>query len=256
MKTLVLKSSPRKSGSTAALADQVVAGLKAAGEKDVVEFSLHDLALRPCQSCGACLKKGAQGCAIEDGYQEKIYPAFREADVVILSAPIYFWHLPVQAKTFLDRWLTVGTFDQEHVLARKRLVLLLAYSCEDPYGVDLVVRMFESICGCYGMGLDVVRYQSDVRHVREAPEKLAEAFALGTSLAGWAPPTLAVRCETCQTALADERALAVHRVQAADEDHMAWKRAHLSAVHALTNTDSLVEDALAVIRQAGAPIPA
>jgi len=253
MKTLVLKSSPRKDGSTARLADEVVAGLRAGGETDIVELSLHDLALRPCESCLACLKKGATGCAIDDAYMQKIYPAFHDADVVVLAAPIYWWHLPAQAKAFLDRWLTVSTFDKDHALGRKRLVLLLAYSCEDPYGVDLVVRMFESICGCYGMGLDVIRYQSDKRHVREATEKLAEALELGKSLVGWAPPALTVRCEACKAALPDDRALAIHHVQAADEVHMAWKRDHISAVHTLANTDQLVEEALAVIRKEGVP---
>lgn len=253
MKTLVLKSSPRKTGNTARLADEVVAGLRAGGETDIVEFSLHDLALRPCESCYACLKEGAKGCAIDDAYMQKIYPAFHDADVVVLAAPIYFWHLPAQAKTFLDRWLTVSTFDPGHTLARKRLVFLTTYGCEDPYGVDLLVRMFESICGCYGTGLDVIRYLADKRPVREATEKLAEAFDLGKSLAGWVPPTLTVRCETCKTTLADEHALAIHRVQAADEIHMAWKRDHLSAVHTLANTSQLVEETLAVIRREGVP---
>lgn len=254
MKTLVLKASPRKDGNTATLADRVVAGLQAQGQTDIREFSLHDLALRPCQACNSCLRPPYAGCVIDDGYQE-VYPSFRDADILVLAAPVYWWHLCAQAKTFVDRWHSALTFDRDHCLARKRLVLVLAYFAEDPYGVDLVVRMFESICGWSGMGLDVVRYHSDAQHVREAPDALARAFEFGTSLAGWTPPTLTVRCplETCRMPAADDRALAGHLVMAAGEDHLAWKRDHLTAVHTLANTAELVEEALAVLRRAGTP---
>lgn len=251
MKTVLLKASPRKDGNTATLADRVVEGLRTEGETDIVEFSLHDLALRPCQACNACLRPPYAGCVLDDGYQA-IYPAFRDADLVILAAPVYWWHLCAQAKTFVDRWHSALTFDRDHCLARKRLVLVLAYFAEDPYGVDLVERMFESIAGWSGLRLDVVRYHSHKSHVREAPGKLAEAYELGRSLADWTPPTLAVRCslEDCRMPLADDEALALHLVMAAGEDHLAWKREHLSEVHTIANTAMLVREALDVLRRA------
>ncbi len=250
MKTLVLKASPRKDGNTATLADRVVEGLTAGGETDIAEFSLHDLALHPCQACNACLRPPFSGCVLDDGYQQ-IYPAFRDADAVVLAAPVYWWHLCAQAKTFVDRWHSALTFDRDHCLARKRLILILAYFAEDPYGVDLVERMFESIAGWSGLRLDVIRYHSDARHVREAPEKLDEAYELGRSLAGWTAPELATRCPlgTCRMALADDEALALHLVMAAGEDHLAWKREHLSEVHSIANTGALVREALGVLRR-------
>jgi multimeric flavodoxin WrbA len=257
VKTLVLKASPRKGGNTATLADRVTAGLKVGGEADVAEFSLHDLGLRPCQACDACLRPPYTGCILDDGYQQ-IYPAFREADLVVLAAPVYWWHLCAQAKTFVDRWHSALTFDRDHCLARKRMVLILAYFAEDPYGVELVERMFESIAGWSGMGLDVLRYHSHERHVSEAPEKLAEAYELGRSLAGWVAPKLTLRCPlaNCRMPAADDEALARHVVMAADESHLAWKREHLSAVHALANTAALVQEALGVLRhgQGGASL--
>ncbi len=250
MKALILKASPRPEGNTATMADRFAAGLRAAGATDIVEFSLHELALRPCQACNACLAPPYAGCALQDGYQE-VYPAFRDADVVALAAPVYWWHLCAQAKTFVDRWHSALTFDRDHCLARKRLVLLLAYFAEDPYGVDLVERMFESIAGWSGMKLDVVRYHSNERHVREVPEKLAEAERLGRSLAGWTAPHLAARCSlpTCGMPVANDEALALHLVMAADENHLAWKRDHLSAVHTLCNTEELTREALAALRR-------
>jgi putative NADPH-quinone reductase len=250
VKTLVLKASPNKEGNTATLADRVVAGLRVGGEKDIVEFSLHDLALRPCQACNACLRPPYSGCVLDDGYQQ-VYPVFRDADLVVLAAPVYWWHLCAQAKTFVDRWHSVLTFDRDHCLARKRLALVLAYFAEDPYGVDLVQRMFESITGWCGARLDVVRYHSAERHVKEVPEKLAEAYELGRSLAGWTAPDLTTRCPlpTCRMPAADDQALARHLVMAADDQHLAWKHDHLSATHSLANTSTLVREALDVLRR-------
>ncbi len=249
MKTLVLKGSPLKEGNTATLADRIVEGLRAGGETDIAEFSLNDLTLRPCQACNGCFKPPYKGCVLDDDFQ-KIYPVFRDADTVVMAAPVYWWHLCAQMKTFVDRWHAVLTFDKAHCLARKRLVLVLAYFAEDPYGVDLVQRMFESIAGWCGARLDVLRYHSADRHVKEAPEKLAEAYELGRSLAGWAAPDLIVRCplETCRMPAADDRALALHLVMAADDHHLAWKREHLSATHSLANTAELVREALGVLQ--------
>ncbi len=251
MKTLVLKASPRKDGNTATLADRLIAGLREGGETDVTTFSLHDLALRPCQACNACLRPPFAGCVLDDGYQQ-VYPVFRDADLVVLAAPVYWWHLCAQAKTFVDRWHSALTFDRDHCLARKRLVLILAYFAEDPYGVDLVERMFESICGWCGARLDVLRYHSASRHARESEETLARAAALGRSLAGWTPPELAASCPipTCRMTVADDEALALHLVMAAGDDHLAWKREHLSETHALANTAALTREALAVLRGA------
>lgn len=250
MKTLVLKASPRKEGNTATLADRVVAGLKAGGEMDVTEFSLHDLGLRPCQACDACVRPPYAGCVMDDGYRD-VYPVFREADLVVLAAPVYWWHLCAQAKTFVDRWHSALTFDLKHCLARKRMVLILAYSAEDPYGVELVERMFESIAGWCGMRLDVLRYHSHERHVSESPDKLAEAYALGQSLVGWVAPELTLRCplSNCRMPAASLDALALHVVMAADESHLAWKREHLSEVHTLANTGMLVGEARGILQQ-------
>lgn len=250
MKTLVLKASPRRNGNTATLADRVVAGLRSGGATDITEFRLHELTLRPCQACNACLQPPYAGCVLDDDFQA-IYPVFRAADLVVLAAPIYWWHLCAQAKTFIDRWHSVLTWDRDHCLARKHLLLVLAYFAEDPYGVDLVQRMFESIAGWCGMKLDVLRYHAHERPVLEAPEALSSAFDLGRSAAGWVPPDLTEVCPLpgCRMPLSNDAALAMHLVMAAGEEHLAWKRDHLSQIHTLANTPERVAEALAVVRR-------
>lgn len=159
MKVLVLKASPKKDGNTATMADRFVAGLSDVGHTDIVEFRLNDLTIRPCQACDRCFQPPYSGCVLDDDFMT-IYPEFRGADLIVFAAPVYWWHLCAQMKTFVDRMHPMLTFDRGHCLPSKDLVLITAYFAEDPYGVELVIRTFESISGWAGMGFDVVRFHS------------------------------------------------------------------------------------------------
>lgn len=243
MKTLILKASPKKHGNTATMADRFVAGLRDVGHDEIVEFHLNDLTIRPCQACNECFQPPYSGCILEDDFMT-IYPGFRDADLVVFAAPVYWWHLCAQMKTFVDRMHPMLTFDRDHCLPTKDLVLLTAHLAEDPYGIDLVVKMFESICGWAGMGFQVVRFHSATGHVRDDQEKLAETFELGQSFADWQRPILSAPCavEGCGFLFRSVDHAAMHLVMAAGNDHLAWKAEHLSAVHTLSNTQELFSE--------------
>lgn len=248
MKTLVLKASPHKDGNTATLADRFTDGLRDAGQTDVTSFHLNDLDIRPCQGCNGCFQPPYSGCVLDDDFMT-IYPVFREADLIIFAAPVYWWHLCAQMKTFVDRMHPMLTFDRDHCLPTKDLVLITAYLAEDPYGVDLVIRMFQSITGWAGMGFHVVRFHSEAGPVKQDEAKLNEAYDLGRSFADWRKPELSVPCplEGCGFLFRNREHAAKHVVMAAGGEHLAWKAANLSAKHTLNNTDELVEEALAIV---------
>jgi len=248
MKALILKASPRQDGNTATLANEFVRGLTDSGCEEVDEFCLNELNIRPCQACNACFKPPYKGCILEDDFMS-IFPVFREADVIVFAAPIYWWHVCAQLKTFIDRMHPMLTYKRDHCLTTKHLVLITAYFAQDPYGVDLAVKMFESITGWAGMGLDVIRYHSPKGHVREDQEKLAEAYRLGQSLARWQKPKLKFLCPVkgCGFYFQDIEHLAMHLVMAAGDDHLAWKAKHLSAVHTLDNTQVLKQEAIRLL---------
>ncbi len=245
MQTLILKASPRQDGNTVTLANEFVRGLRDVGYTETTKFRLNEMTIRPCQACNACLKPPYTGCVLDDDFMT-IFPTFREADVIVFAAPIYWWHLCSQLKTFLDRMHPMLTFDRDHCLTTKRLVFITAYVGEDPYGVDLAVKMFESITGWAGMGLDVVRYHSAKGHVRDDAEKMEEACELGASFADWQKPILRMPCpvETCGFVFPDLDRLAMHLVMAAGEEHLAYKAEHVSAVHTLDNTQELKQELL------------
>lgn len=249
MKALVLKGSPKKTGNTATMADAFTQGLYERGVQEIVEFSLNDLTIRPCQACDRCLKPPYPGCVLQDDFQQ-IYPELRDADLVVLAAPVYWWHLCAQMKTFIDRWHSVLTFDRDHYLTRKHMVLLLAHVADDPYGVELVVKMFESITGWIGMGLDVVRFHSSHGPVQDAPEMLDRVRKLAGNLADWEKPELAVQCplDRCGLRFPDLERLAMHMVMAAGDAHLDWKTQNLSAIHTLENTLELRDETLGILQ--------
>lgn len=249
MKTLVLKASPKKDGNTATMADQFSAGLRDAGYDDIAEFHLNDLTIHPCQACNRCLQQPYSGCVLDDDFMT-IYPKFRDADLIVFAAPIYWWHLCAQMKTFIDRMHPMLTFERDHCLPGKNLVLITAYLAEDPYGVDLAIRMFESITGWAGMGFDAIRFHSAAGHVRDDEQKLAESLELGRSFAGWERPTLSIPCvmENCGFRFRDLDHAAKHLVMAAGDDHLAWKAENLSAIHTLSNTEELISETREILK--------
>jgi multimeric flavodoxin WrbA len=56
--------------------------------------------ISPCINCGGCNETGQ--CIIDDD-MNKVYPAIREADRVILVSPIFFFGLTAQIKALIDR---------------------------------------------------------------------------------------------------------------------------------------------------------
>ncbi|MFC2099989.1 flavodoxin family protein [Candidatus Bipolaricaulota bacterium] len=252
MKTLVLKASPRKRGNTATMADHLIDGLAAVGHTDTTTFHLNDLVIRPCQACDGCFQPPYSGCVLDDDFAT-IYPVFRDADLIVFAAPVYWWHLCAQMKTFVDRMHPMLTFDRDHCLPTKDLVLITAHLAEDPYGVDLVIKMFESIAGWAGMDFRAARFHSETGPVHEDDAKLTEAYEAGRSFAGWTRPELSVRCpvDGCGFLFRGTAHAARHLVMAAGGEHLRWKAEHLSSAHTLQNTAQLTEEALVLLEASG-----
>jgi multimeric flavodoxin WrbA len=248
MKTLILKTSPKKDGNTATLADRFVDGLRDVGKTDIVEFHLNDLTIRPCQACNQCLRPPYEGCVLDDDFMT-VFPVFRASDVIVFAAPIYWWHICAQMKTFVDRMHPMLTFGRDESLPTKDLVLLTAYFAEDPYGVQLAIKTFESIAGWAGMGFHVVRFHSANGHVKGDAAKLVEAYELGRSFENWEQPTLATHCvlDRCTFRFRSVEHAARHIVMAAGDDHLEWKAKHLSEIHTIDNTKTLVGEVCEIL---------
>lgn len=100
MNILVILGSPRKGGNSETAATTVVNELDHQLNASVEYVRLAELNVSPCIGCGGCEKTGE--CVVKDDMAE-IYLKLDEADIVILSAPTYFYGLSAQIKGCIDR---------------------------------------------------------------------------------------------------------------------------------------------------------
>ena len=184
MNVLALQASPRKEGNTVTLARAILEGLKSGGVKRVSEVFLDELEIHPCTNCDACRREGGPFCVFDDG-MSPLYRRFIEADLVVLASPVYWWSISAQLKLFIDRLYGLNFEKHPEYYRGKKLALVFTHQEEHPCcGAELARKMFDEIADYTEMTIaGDLRYSSDARHVRESPEKLAEARELGANLA-------------------------------------------------------------------------
>jgi len=91
--------SPRKNGSSERLLRIFLEGIE---EKSTIQKTIYisDLQISGCQGCRFCEKNGF--CRIRDD-MDKMYPLLREADLIVISTPVFFYSFPSQLKALIDR---------------------------------------------------------------------------------------------------------------------------------------------------------
>jgi multimeric flavodoxin WrbA/protein-tyrosine-phosphatase len=105
MLVLGLQGSPRKKGNTEYLLSAFMDEAENAGAQTRV-FDVARMNIEPCRGCGYCEKNGY--CIIkDDDMTARVYPALREADAVVVAAPVFFYNVPSQLKALIDRSQTL-----------------------------------------------------------------------------------------------------------------------------------------------------
>lgn len=97
---LVLNGSPREHGNTRMLSEAFITRSIQRGNI-VKKYNIPDLNIGGCIDCDKCFTDDVP-CVIKDDFNE-IAQEIIEADVIVFSAPVYFYSLPGQMKCFLDR---------------------------------------------------------------------------------------------------------------------------------------------------------
>ena len=155
----VLSGSPRRGGSCAHLAGDVVAPtLAQAGEGLAVEVrELARFRVAPCLGCGVCERTGvcvlARGEGAQAAESEGRAPGFAgllawldSLDALVLVAPVYFAGPPAQLKALLDRmqflWARrylLGRWPRLTPQERRPCGLVVVGSGGDPFGCEPLV---------------------------------------------------------------------------------------------------------------------
>lgn len=100
-KVLILSSSPRRGGNSDTLCEEFMRGAEENGNQ-VEKLRLSELKIDACSACYGCKKLGR--CVKQDD-MEMVLSKMREADVIVLATPVYFYTMCAQMKTMIDRTL-------------------------------------------------------------------------------------------------------------------------------------------------------
>ena len=106
MKVIAINGSPRKNWNTAIMLQSALEGAKADGAETEL-INLYDYEYKGCVSCLACKRKGSKAnglCAYKDALST-ILEKCKEADALVLGAPIYFGDVTGMMRSFLERFL-------------------------------------------------------------------------------------------------------------------------------------------------------
>lgn len=121
---IILNGSPRRSGNTAALTAQFKRGAEEAGNT-VTEFQLSRMKINGYLGCWRGGKDPEHPCVQHDD-MEKIYPLYRDADVVVLASPLYYWFISGFLKNAFDRLFAIAECDPNYRNPKKDSVLIMA----------------------------------------------------------------------------------------------------------------------------------
>lgn len=101
MKAVCIVGSPRESGSTAFIVDQIIAGMREQ-DAEVICYALGALSIGYCRGCRTC---GQSGRCVQRDDMDHIIADLMHADVVLVASPSYWGDVTGQLKVFIDRCL-------------------------------------------------------------------------------------------------------------------------------------------------------
>lgn len=140
-RVVILNGSPRKNGNTAALVKAFTQGAESAGHT-VTEFFLGGMDIHGCKGCFGGHSSRECPCVQQDD-MNKIYPAVKDSDVVVLASPLYYWTMSGQLRTALDRLFALEEGDGNLLRGNGRgSVLLMA---AEGHGFEDAVLYFDHL---------------------------------------------------------------------------------------------------------------
>jgi len=194
MKVLGIFGSPRRGGNTELLLEETLKGAEKEGAK-VERLFLSDFTITPCKECHGCDNTG--NCIILDD-MGKIYPKLLEADIIILTSPIFFYGVTAWAKAMIDRsqplWVRKYLLKDPSLgkEGKKRKGFFISVGAtKGPKvfdGAIQTVKYFFDVLNVEYVGELVFRNVEAKGDILKHPEALQQAFEAGRRLAKeWNP---------------------------------------------------------------------
>lgn len=182
-KVCILNGSPRPNGNTKELIRRFTKGAEAAGH-EVICFDLQKMAIHGCLGCCKGGKDESSPCVQKDD-MEKIYPVYRDADIVVLASPMYYWGISGQLKTAFDRLFAVAELTPDYENPKKECVLLMAAEGDTESNFAPVRAFYEGLTSHLGWrnkGSVYAGGNMEAGDILSKPSQLEEAEALGRAI--------------------------------------------------------------------------
>lgn len=115
----------------------------------------------------------------------QIYPAYRNADVVVLASPMYYWGISGQLKSAFDRLFAVAELTPNYENPKKDCVLLMAAEGNTESNFAPVRAFYEGLTSHLGwknIGVVYAGGNMDIGDILSKSEQLEEAEKLGNSI--------------------------------------------------------------------------
>ena len=147
MLVLGLQGSPRRKGNAKCLLTTFMDEAASYGcRTQTIDVCQRDI--KPCEEYIVCEKKGF--CPIKDDMRDEIFRLIREADILVMATPIFFFNAPAQLKALIDRcqtfWALKYRFELKDPKAGFRNGFLLATAASKGkrlfQGLELTTKYF------------------------------------------------------------------------------------------------------------------
>ena len=112
---------------------------------------------------------------------EKIYPAYRDADVVVLASPLYYWFISGFLKNAFDRLFAIAECDPDYCNPKKQCVLIMAAEGAGFEESEHWYDHLEKHIGWKSLGKILCGYVTQPGDTKGKPE-LKQAYDLGKSI--------------------------------------------------------------------------
>ncbi len=144
MKILVISGSPHKSGSTALLTENFIAGAEEAGHQvDCFEASFKSI--HPCMACERCHKTG-DGCVFKDDMEE-LRPLVLGADAVVFVTPVYYFGMNAQLAAAVNRFYA---FNDKLLEQDKKAAFITAFADDEEDSCTGCVNTYQLMLRYFG----------------------------------------------------------------------------------------------------------
>ena len=139
MKIVVITSSPhpKEESTSIYLADRFTDGARSAGH-EVFTFDAANEETHPCRGCDRCGMDGP--CIFQDAIENTLMPKMLEADLIVLTTPLYYFGMSAQLKIIVDRFYSrTGKLH-----GKKSIMMATAYNSAD-WTMEALVNHYETL---------------------------------------------------------------------------------------------------------------